>query len=77
MYSVNTHCGVDQVITLVKVHADLSRVPANALHTEIGKDNKLYYKLEYQIEVTFFSAYTKYELIYNGVNYGPVTAEYV
>ena len=43
----------------------------------MGRDSKLYYKLNYEIEITYFSAYTKYELIYDGYNYGPVTAEYV
>ena len=43
----------------------------------MGKDGMLYYKVNFQIQMTCYSAYTKYELIYNGVNYGLVTAEYV
>lgn len=68
---------LDKVFTLVNIEADLSRIPATSLRTQMGKDNQLYYKIEYEIEVTYFSAYTKYELIYKGINYGPVTAEYV
>lgn len=65
------------VATLVKVEADFARVPNLALPTQLGHDLKLYYVVEYEIEVTYYSAYTKYELIYDGVNYGAVTAEYV
>ena len=42
-----------------------------------GADGKMWYEISYEIEVTYFSAYTKYELIHDKVNYGAVTAEYV
>ena len=61
----------------MKVTADFARVPTSYFATKFGKDGKLYYKLEFEIEITYYSAYTKFELIYNGVNYGPVTAEFV
>ena len=62
---------------LVKVEADLSRIPAHLMTQALGADNFLYYKISFDIEVTFYSAYTKYELIYQNVNYGSVAAEYV
>ena len=62
---------------LVKVEADLSRVPANKIPQTKGADGQMYYKVDYAIKVTYMSAYTSYELIYGGVNYGDVTSEYV
>lgn len=68
---------LDEVATLVRAEADFASIPQHSLPTMMGKDQKLYYVLQFQIEITYYSAYTKYELIHNGVNYGPVTAEYV
>ena len=59
------------------VDADLSRIPNGAFPQKRGKDGKIYYEVNYEIEITFLSAFTKYELIHNGVNYGAVHAEYV
>ena len=65
------------MIKLVQVEADLSRIPTHLIKKIVGADRALYYRYDYEIEVTHFSAYTKYELIYQGVNYGSVAAEYV
>lgn len=62
---------------LVKVEADLSRIPANRIPQTKGADGKMYYMVNYAIQVTYMSAYTSYELISGGVNYGLVTSEYV
>ena len=62
---------------LVKVEADLSRIPARLIKQKVGADGALHYIIDFEIEITHFSAYTKYELIYQGVNYGAVAAEYV
>ena len=67
----------DEVVELVQVTADFRRIPTHNIPTSIGKDHLLYYYLRYEIEITYYSAYTKYELIYDGKNYGPVSAEYV
>lgn len=67
----------DEVATLVVITADFKRIPTTAFPTKLGADHQLYYVLHYEIEITYYSAYTKYELIYDGVNYGPVAAEYV
>ena len=62
---------------LVKVNADLGRIPTNRIPESKGADGKTYYKITYDIQVTYYSAYTTYELIHNGTNYGLVTSEYV
>lgn len=67
----------DEVVELVRVTADLRRIPTHNFPTTFGKDGLLYYDLKFEIEITYYSAYTKYELIYDGKNYGPVSAEYV
>ena len=65
------------VTELVKVEADLSRIPENKIPKTKGADGKTYYKIDYVIQITHRSAYTNYELIYGGENYGLVAAEYV
>jgi hypothetical protein len=65
------------VTELVKLTADLSRVPLPLFPIRTGKDDEQYYILNFQVEITYLSAYTKYELIHNDVNYGAVAAEYV
>ncbi|CAF9916781.1 MAG: hypothetical protein HETSPECPRED_003008 [Heterodermia speciosa] len=67
----------NEVVELVRVTADLRRIPTHNFPTTFGKDGLLYYDLKFEIEITYYSAYTKYELIYDGKNYGPVSAEYV
>lgn len=42
-----------------------------------GADGLLYYKVDFAVEITYYGAYSKYELIHDNINYGPVTAEYV
>ncbi|MCJ1230796.1 hypothetical protein MMC12_007470 [Toensbergia leucococca] len=65
------------VVRLVTVDADLQRVPVADFPTKTGADGYLFYEIGVAVEVTYYSAYTRYELIHNGVNYGAVTAEYV
>lgn len=62
---------------MVSLTADLSRVSITEFSTLEGKDGLSYYSVNFQIEITHYSAYTKYELIHKGVNYGAVNAEYV
>lgn len=62
---------------IVTIKADLSRVPVSKFTQAVGRDGKPYYVIEYAIDVTYMSAYTKYELIHDNVNYGLVVAEYV
>ena len=68
---------VDGVLQLVDVEADLSQIPLAAFPKVMGADGCSYYKISFKFEITYYSAYTNYELIYDGKNYGPVRAEYV
>ncbi|KAL8847996.1 MAG: hypothetical protein Q9221_006958 [Calogaya cf. arnoldii] len=73
----NRGCIIHRVCELVEVSADLSRIPRRKLPKVLGADGHWYYKIGFAVEITYCSAYTKYELIHDNVNYGPVTAEYV
>ncbi|KIW19845.1 hypothetical protein PV08_00420 [Exophiala spinifera] len=60
----------------VDLHADLSTISTSVIPIERGADNRRYYKLDYEIKATFFSAHTEWSLWYNNVEYGKVRAEY-
>ena len=62
---------------LARLTADLSCIPAGELTRNMGKDGKWYYVVYYDIEMTYYSASTKYALVYKGVRYDSITAEYV
>ena len=68
---------IEGVTHLVNVEADLSRIPPKKIPRIKGADGKMYYTVDYAIQVTYLSAYTSYELVSGGVNYGLVTSEYV
>ena len=56
---------------------DLQRIPEHTIERRTGFDSKEHYYCEYEVEVTHYSASTRYELVYKGVRFGAVTAEYV
>ena len=62
---------------LARLTADLSCIPVGELSRKTGKDGKEYYVVYYDIEMTYYSAHTKYALVYKQVKYDSVTAEYV
>jgi len=66
------------VNVLVRLEADLSHIPRSEMKKTIQRypDGKKYYKLSGAIEATFYSASTKYVLLYDGKRYDTVTAEY-
>lgn len=68
---------IDQVAELVKLKADLSQIPSSRIPKCQGADGHSYYYIEYEIQVTYYSANTKYELIHDNINYGEVIAECV
>lgn len=61
----------------MSVSADLSRIPLHKIPKKSGADGKVYYVIHFAVEISYYSGYTTYELIHDGVNYGPVAAEYV
>ena len=65
------------VTTLVRLKANLSTIPTSRFPTKTGKDEELYFVIKINIEITHYSAYTKYEMIHDSINYGAVHAEYV
>ena len=62
---------------LARLNADLSCIPTGELTQKVGKDGKVYFVIYYEIEMTYYSAQTKYALVYKQVKYDSVTAEYV
>ena len=66
-----------EVKHLARLTADLSCIPVSELLQKLGKDGKMYYVIYYEIEMTYYSAQTKYCLVYKQVKYDSVTAEYV
>ena len=62
---------------LVELNVDLSCIPEETINRDTGKDGKLYYRCDYEVEMTNFSASTRYELVYKGIKYNTVEAEYV
>ena len=62
---------------LARLTADLSCIPTGELERRRGKDGRDYYVVYYDIEMTYYSANTKYALVYKGVRYDSVSAEYV
>ena len=62
---------------LARLTADLSCIPSGELTKKMGKDGRWYYVVYYDIEMTYYSANTKYAMVYKGVRYDSITAEYV
>ena len=69
--------GAGDVKHLARLTADLSCIPTSELVQKLGKDGKMYYVIYYEIEMTYYSAQTKYCLVYKQVKYDSVTAENV
>lgn len=70
-------CRKGNINKLVELKADLSIVPIGKFPLKYNGKGVPYYVVSYEIEVTYFSAYTKYELIHDNINYGAVSTEYV
>ncbi|KAI1128576.1 actin-like ATPase domain-containing protein [Nemania abortiva] len=62
---------------LVKLTADLNKIPREAMRKEKGADNQWYYKIPFQIEMTCHSADISFDLIHEGTKYGSVKAVYM
>ena len=61
----------------MKLNVDLSTIPEETLNRERGMDGELHYLCGFEVQVTHFSASTRYELVYKGIKYNTVEAEYV
>ena len=66
-----------EVRHLARLKADLSCIPVGELMQKAGMDGKRYFVVYYEIEMVYYSAVTKYALVYKGVRYDSVSAEYV
>ncbi|MCJ1473624.1 hypothetical protein MMC13_002275, partial [Lambiella insularis] len=65
------------ITDLVKLTADLSCIPEKSLEQRKGADGRPYYYADWHIEMRNYSASTLYDLVYKGVHYASVKAEYV
>jgi hypothetical protein len=59
-------CKDANVSQLVKLTIKTNELPDDAFEMKVGEDDKLYYQLDYAIEVTYLSGSTKYELLHSG-----------
>ncbi|ORY66494.1 uncharacterized protein BCR38DRAFT_473718 [Pseudomassariella vexata] len=57
---------------LVKLIADLNKIPKEARETKIGQDNQLYYKIPFKIEMTCHSANITFNLVHERDNQGTI-----
>ena len=62
---------------LAILEADLSPIPQDEIRQITGRNKKKYFKIEYQIQITFFSACAQAELYYKGRTYGSVNLEWL
>ncbi|KAI1324220.1 hypothetical protein F5Y16DRAFT_412140 [Xylariaceae sp. FL0255] len=67
----------DNMRQLCRLTADLSAIPDAQMDQKQGADGQMWYNVAFEIEAVYHSASTQYCLIYKGVRYESVTAEYV
>ncbi|KAK3178857.1 hypothetical protein OEA41_000994 [Lepraria neglecta] len=67
----------DGVKELVKLKTDLSFIPEESIDRRTGEDGEPYYSCSYDVEMTNYSASTKYQMVYKGIRYNSVEAEYI
>jgi hypothetical protein len=63
------------VYTVATLHVDLSSVPQSAFKRDYSPSGVMYYKLNYDIELSVQSS-LEYSVLVNGIRYGSVTAKY-
>ena len=64
------------IFPLCTVEADLSKVPKGLFETATNSKGKQYYKISFELEMTFKSASIFFELGFEGISYGSVRAKY-
>ncbi|KIY00568.1 uncharacterized protein Z520_03231 [Fonsecaea multimorphosa CBS 102226] len=67
----------EEVKEFVELTADLAAIHHSMIPIRKGKDGQMYYVLEYQIKIAFFSAHMEFSLWYLGTEYGKVKAEFL
>ena len=64
------------VVELVKLKANLSDIPETKFRRQPGADGREYYVMNFEIEVTYYSAATEYVLVFQKKRYGKMHKEY-
>lgn len=62
---------------LVRLTADLNKIPRDTLTLEPGSNNEMYYKIPIRIDITCHSANISFDLVHAEQKYGSVKAEYM
>ena len=66
------------VKNLVKLTADLTKIAGfKGGKQKVGTDGKMWYVVEWEVRMLCLSAETRWSLVYDGVEYDSVTAEWV
>ena len=60
----------------MRLTIDLSCIPDKDIDRSVGDDGEDSYRCEFHVEMTMYSASTKYEMLYKDIRYS-VEAEYV
>ena len=61
----------------MRLTIDLSCIPEEDIDRSVGQDGEDYYRCDLYIEMTMYSASTKFEMVYKDIRYSTVEAEYV
>lgn len=62
---------------LVELNADVSSIPVQDLQQELGQYRKMYYKLDFEIEMKLSSGSLEFAIIYRGKSYTNVKQTFV
>lgn len=59
------------------LHPELDRILRENIPLVRGADDRQYYKLDYKVHATYYSAHCEYSLWFAGKNHGAVRVDYV
>jgi hypothetical protein len=59
------------------LNADISSIPRHELNQEPGDDGRMYYKIDFEIEMAIHSAKLEFTLVYQGKKYHTVDMEFL
>jgi hypothetical protein len=62
---------------LVKLKADLGKIPTDSLRTQPGKNQRMFYVANYDIDIVVHSASLSFTLVHAGTTYQAVEAKFV